>query len=352
MGLEGNLRELALQEVLQLLAHTRKSGVLSVSAPLTGLTARVTFEGGAVVDGDLVGDDQFTESHRDDKARQVEGVVLELLTWADGQFAFAPRANDAPRVSTGVRLNTDALLMEGARRVDAWTRLSDRIPNARAVPEFVESDGQAPPLNLQPHHWAVLTGVDGQRDLLALSATLGRDLLETAETVYGLIETGLLKLSETARFTRSRATPLSVPVISLEHQSLDLWIPAETESDLDGPRDDEIFDPILVGVLTPDGLPRFRTPAASPVLTEGVATSLATHSTTAASIATSFTVAADAAIRHREAGDTAARRGDFAAALHNWNVALETGASGTHVDHVREAITLVTRLSELLDVQS
>jgi Domain of unknown function (DUF4388) len=325
MGLEGNLRELALQEVLQLLAHTRKTGDLCINAPLAGLTACISFDNGAVVNASIEGlppeDPAVFMNGKPDLAVVVENAVLELLSWQDGTFRFVPLADRRDRAATGVRLNTDVLLMEGARRVDVWSRLADRIPHARVVPTFVEMESrQLPLLNLLPQQWEVLTGVDGQRDILALSRTLGRDLLEIAEIVYGLVETGLLRVGDTARVARTFATPPSSSWPLPGDGTLDLWVPDEPSrsGQFD---DDEIFDPVRVGVITPDGLPRLRTPKASAVV-------LVAH--------------------QRQLGDAAARRGDFPEALAHWSAVLDADRDGPDAEHAREAMALTVRLSELL----
>lgn len=329
MSLQGNLRELALQEVLQLLAHTRKTGDLCISAPLAGLTACIVFDKGAVVDATIEPlppeDLAPFVNGKPDPSRVVENAVLELLGWQDGTFAFVPLLDRKERSVTGVRLNTDVLLMEGARRVDVWSRLADRIPNARVIPGFVEVESRhLPLLNLLPQQWEVLTGVDGQRDLLALSRALGRDLLETAEIVYGLVETGLLRIADSARVARTHATPPSSSSQRDTDAKLDLWVPDQaTMSGAFG--DDEIFDPVRVGVLTPDGLPRLRTPKASSVV-------LVAH--------------------QRQLGDEAARRGDLAEALAHWSAVLDTSRNGPDAEYAREAIALAVRLSELLSVPS
>lgn len=327
MGLEGNLRELALQEVLQLLAHTRKSGDLCINAPLEGLSASIVFDNGAVVNASITGmvaeEPGALANGVADLSHAVESAVLELLGLQDGTFKFLPLADRKDRVSTGVRLNADALLMEGARRVDVWSRLADRLPHARVVPTFVEVEARhLPLLNLLPQQWEVLTGVDGQRDILALSRTLGRDLLETAEIVYELLETGLLRLSDSTRVVRAHATPPSSPR-QQQAVEVDLWVPQQGDSDTGEYAVDEIFDPIRVGVITPDGLPRSRTPVATSAI-------LVAH--------------------ERQLGDEAARRGDLAEALAHWSAVVDANRDGPDAEHAREAMALATRLSELLSV--
>lgn len=342
MSLEGNLRDLALAEVCQLLAHTRKSGELRLVAPLAGLRATISFDGGAIVDATITGSHSTALPEPDSTtAPHVESTTLEVLTWNEGTFRFVPVDAGQKMPQTGVRLNTELILMEGARRAGQWTQLSDRLPNARAIPAFAEVEPrQLPLLNLTPQQWEVLTGVDGQRDLPALARSLGRDLLEVAEIVHGLIGTGLLRLVDSARALRTQATPPSSAAEESD-TDIDLWVPSENElllaqySDALG---DDIFDPVRVGVITPEGLPRLRTPVIA-------------HKPQTIRNPSDATVAnSSSSVGARELGDAAARRGDLAAAMVYWNTTLERDESAADTAHAREAIVLVSRLQKMLHV--
>ncbi|MEO7996854.1 MAG: hypothetical protein ABI852_05385, partial [Gemmatimonadaceae bacterium] len=222
------------------------------------------------------------------------------------------------------------------RRGGEWARLSDRLPNARAIPAFAEVEPrQLPLLNLTPQQWEVLTGVDGQRDLPALARSLGRNLLEVAEIVHGLIGTGLLRLVDSARALRTQPTPPS-SAVQEDETDADLWVPSENElllAQYSEALGDDIFDPVRVGVITPEGLPRLRTPAVAQ-----------------RPQALRKPVDADnkPAISARELGDAAARRGDLAAAMAFWNSTLERDECEADAAHAREAIVLAARLHKLL----
>ena len=331
MGLEGNLRDLQLQEVFQLLAHSRKTGNLHILAQLAGWRAIVGFQGGAIVDAliEALGIVPDQAGHAPCTRQQVESAALELLTWKEGTFRFAPSTS---MPDTGVRLNTEVILVEGARRIETWARLSNRISHARVVPAFVNVEStQLPLLYLVPQQWEVLTRVDGQLDLVQLAEVLNRDLLDVAETVHGLIETGLLTILDGARATRARATPPSLPAVENSVTApVDMWIPARGDgpsglllTDPDGY--DAVFDPVRVGVITHEGLP-----------------SLDSREVT--------WPAAD--VNHRKLGDAAALRGDFMEALSQWSACLSTPVHSAESDHAHEAIALVARLQAMLQPAS
>lgn len=400
MSLEGNLRDLALEEVLQLLAHGRKSGELRISAQLAGLSATVVFARGAIVDAFIASAASAAATGGGARiTSQVESTALELITWREGTFVFVPSLA-GEHAETGVRLATEMLLVEGARRMEGWARLADRIPHARAVPAFVSVEPrQRPLLQLVPQQWEVLTRVDGQRDLPALAEALGRDLLDVAEIVHGLIGTGLLRLAESARAMRTNATPPSAaimdalpasvaqpcmpgadtvrnaaPVVTSTpaqtatsspastnptatplHESGDFWVPADAGLLVHGEQHaddsyDAIFDPVRVGVITPDGLPRLRTPMHQPAIHPGAPRPA--HARGTVTLVNSDHTGNDAARNPRRAGDDAARRGDFAEALSQWSAYLKLNENGADADHVREAIAVAARLHALLSTSA
>jgi hypothetical protein len=332
MSLEGNLRDLELQEVFQLLAHGRKSGQLRINAQLAGLAAVVCFEGGATIDA-LIGATpmDFGALSATTRSRaQVEGAALELLTWRDGAFQFVP-ATAGSATSGSVRLSTEMLLVEGARRIEGW-----------AVPAFVTVEPtHLPLLHLVPQQWEVLTQVDGQRDLPALAEALNRDLLDVAEIVHGLMESGLLMVVDTARKVRAQKTPPSAVAAITNVVSDDLWVPTHPDSQPLGAAGeddgyDAIFDPIRIGVLTPEGLPRLRTPLRTPRQRTPIHNvPIATRSATSTQL--------------RHAGDAAARRGEFSEAIVQWSACMKHNEAGPDVEHAREAVALTLRLKEMLN---
>ena len=106
---------------------------------------------------------------------QIESVVFELMSWREGFFSFEERARDEMPRDTRITVSTESLLMEGARRIDEWSRIADIVPNLDVVPELApvgddRGEDGGPMLDLLPHEWQVLTMIDGERDLRAIAA--------------------------------------------------------------------------------------------------------------------------------------------------------------------------------------
>jgi hypothetical protein len=263
MAIEGPLRELGIHDVFQLLDLSRKTGVLCVSSKLREDEGVVYFDDGSVVHASIrsksvplelvlleagritqsdldhahaAGDDAdagggrgarrtivdslvrvgaITQRELERQMRlQIESVVFELMSWREGFFSFEERARDELPRDTRIAVSTGALLMEGARRIDEWSRIADVVPNLDVVPELAPvgddrgGDG-GPTLDLLPHEWQVLTMIDGDRDLRAIAALLGRDEFETAKIAYGLTTTGVVAIRQAPEPSpaRSLASP-------------------------------------------------------------------------------------------------------------------------------------------------
>ena len=237
MAIEGPLKELSIQDVLQLLQLADKTGVLTVRSDRLNDEAIVHFSKGDIVfavrrrstrrlgqllirAGKLTQRelDRALELQRADPTRrlaeillemgsiteeelerqlrfQMEETIYELMGWDEGYFKFEERTEiAAQRLLSRVRV--DSLLMEGARRIDEWTRLESKVPGAEAVPVLAPvSDREATPLDLRTEEWEVLAEIDGDRDIRRLAADLGRSAFDVAKIIYGLVSTGVVQVS-------------------------------------------------------------------------------------------------------------------------------------------------------------
>ena len=178
MAIEGPLRELGIHDVFQLLDLSRKTGTLTVTSVLRDNQGTVYFDRGAVVFAAirsnphplgelLLRGGKITEADlaraRDAAARaadapqarrasswraarsphkelerqvrfQVEEVVFELMSWREGFFSFEEQeVSDAP-AEADIRISTESLLMEAARRIDEWSRIEGKVPHLGVVP--------------------------------------------------------------------------------------------------------------------------------------------------------------------------------------------------------------------------
>ena len=238
MAIEGPLRELGIHDVFQLLDLSRKTGTLTVTSVLRDNQGVVYFDRGAILhasiksnphrlgelllragkitEGDVtrLREQQRREGNkrklgellvdagalsRKELERQVrfqlEEVVFEMMSWREGHFSFEEGpVLDAP-AEADIRISTESMLMEGARRIDEWSRIEGKVPNVAVIPVFAAVDGDhAGALDLLPREWEVLAQIDGGRDLKAIAAASAMSEFDVAKIIYGLVTTGIVDL--------------------------------------------------------------------------------------------------------------------------------------------------------------
>lgn len=249
MAIEGPLQELGIHDVFQLLDLSRKTGTLTVVSELRDNEGTVLFENGKIVSanirsnphrlGDLlIRSGRLTDAdmaraqaaqQRGDGRRlgeilvtlglvtrkeierqvrlQVEAVVFELMSWREGHFRFEEGIEEGHWRDWTIAFPTESLLMEGARRIDEWSRIADRVPNLDMVPYLTPPDEDHPPLlDLLPTEWQVLAMIDGTNDLRGISTALAMSEFDVARITYGMVSTGVIRLRQPER--TGRQTPV------------------------------------------------------------------------------------------------------------------------------------------------
>ncbi len=251
MAIEGPLRELGIHDVFQLLDLSRKTGALRVTSELRHNEGKIYFDSGVVVSAEirsnphplgalLLRTGKITEADleraRDMQQRQgdrrrlgeilvalgvitqreverqvrfqIEEVVFEVMSWNEGYFSFAEETESKVPTELTVRIPVEALLMEGARRIDEWSRIESRIPHVGVVPSLAPPpEGGGGELDLLPPEWEVLALIDGERSVRGLATELGRSDFDVAKTLFGLESAGVIVLVDPGTAKRGRGGP-------------------------------------------------------------------------------------------------------------------------------------------------
>src|SRR2546422_767533 len=182
MAIEGPLRELGIHDVFQLLDLSRKTGVLRVTSELRHNAGTIYFQDGTIIFAEiksnphplgalLLRTGKITEADleraRDMQTRQndprrlgqilvamgvlspreverqvrfqIEEVVFEVMSWREGFFSFSEEPVSGVPAETTVSISTGALLMEGARRIDEWSRIEKHVPHLGVVPQLARA---------------------------------------------------------------------------------------------------------------------------------------------------------------------------------------------------------------------
>jgi tetratricopeptide (TPR) repeat protein len=377
MPIEGPLRELGIHDVFQLLDLSRKTGALRVTSDLRDDEGVVLFDGGRVIhasvrshptsierilrqagkvsDEDLaaaatletlpgeglgerlVRSGAITQRELERQLRlAIESVVFELLSWQEGFFSFEERAVADVPLDARIRISTESLLMEGARRIDEWSRIADKVPSLSVVPMLAPvDDDRASVLDLLPHEWEVLMMIDTARDLRGIAAALGRSEFEIAKIAYGLVSTGVVELAQGPTGRPSGEASLGAePMLERARSALD---GRRAEEALTSARNALKCDPastearlLAARALNrlaryPDAVDELRRAVQSDPLTPAV---------------------------HLDLGFAAVRVGDYATAHASWEHYLRLAPNAPDAPRARAALETSTRLMHLCEAHA
>jgi hypothetical protein len=376
MAIEGPLRELGIHDVFQLLDLSRKTGALTVTSALRDNQGTVYFDRGTVVfaairsnphplgelllragkitDGDLdqarelqrrnpdgrrlgeilVESGAITRKELERQVRfQVEEVVFELMSWREGFFSFEEReVTDAP-MEANIRISTEALLMEGARRIDEWSRIEDKVPHLGVVPALAAAgEEHTGLLDLLPKEWEVLAEIDGAKDLRAIAAMLALSEFDVARIAYGLVSTGIIELQNGRTPVGSRSiTPVDgVAPIDLARAALK-----------SGNAEEALVSAQLALTVDPDS-------ADVRLVLARALMRLGRHGEALDELRRAMSADALNPELHRDLGFCAAWRGDYLEAAGSWERYLKLAPSAPDAPRIRGAVESLTRLRSLL----
>jgi hypothetical protein len=232
MGLQGSVKEFSVSDIIQLIYYQRKTGKLTVRT--RNRMWVLGFEKGMLVQASAeetgaprLGEILVRQGYLDKEALaaalreqekkprhlgevleelgqvrqgdigralsfQIQETALHLFFRDDGEYTFerVPVYYDE-RYTTPI--NTEFLLMEGARRVDEWPAVRRVVQGGDAVfapSKDLTEDRKA---QLAPSEMSVVAAVDGKRTVSELVGELGLGLFETCKTLSELAQQGLIE---------------------------------------------------------------------------------------------------------------------------------------------------------------
>jgi len=173
-GFSGSLADMGVVDLVQAFEVGRKTGIIHIRGDKSGT---LFFREGKVIDAEL------------GRARG-EGAFYRMLHNGPGGFEVQFAPVERPALIT---LSTQALLLEGARRLDEWSHILERLPAAQTVFELdprrlVERLAEIPD-EVNP----LLKLFNGKRNLFALVEECDFDDLESLKIISKLFFEGLIR---------------------------------------------------------------------------------------------------------------------------------------------------------------
>ena len=167
--------------------------------------------GEILVDKDYITREQL---HRQIRV-QIEEAVYFLFTWSQGTFSFEADVRPDEQDFL-VSINPDALLLEGARRVDEWSLIEKKVPSFDIVFDVDRRRLDESDVTLTPEQELLVSLVDGRRDVTALVDESGLGEFDVGKALYGLATAGFLhRIGQT-----KRTDPVGSDTRVTEHRNL------------------------------------------------------------------------------------------------------------------------------------
>lgn len=142
--------------------------------------------GELVVELGLVGQSEVFRALR----KQVDEVVLGMLTLADGTFFFLEGFDDTALTSHQV-VNASAALMDAVQRVDEIKYFRERVPSGAHIPRRSQGSIGPVPAELETTYWAI----NGVASIAELGRMTGRGEFALTKDVFTLLRHGMIYLA-------------------------------------------------------------------------------------------------------------------------------------------------------------
>lgn len=253
MALKGNLRDVGLNQLLNLIHLAHKTGALTVTSGNGAGAAHLYFREGRLIHASLDGQEaRLTDvlvkvgKITPDQARIVrtrskvdtdkelglliiqsgllnqndivQGIrsylldtVYQLLTWANGAFRFDPNQLP-PEERITVPINLDNLIIEGGRRVQEWERLRSELPTLDVPLRFSERpDANLRNINLSVDQWKVVSFINSRNTIRQIASFLKMDEFQIRRIVHGLHSAGLVDVARATSAALPAAPPPAPP---------------------------------------------------------------------------------------------------------------------------------------------
>jgi tetratricopeptide (TPR) repeat protein len=234
MAIKGSLKEASLPDVLQLLTMGGKTGCLSVTNGQS--FGYIYFEDGRIIyssllnrrdrlgdifvrervitrgqledaleaqsqarDGRRIGEILIDDGLLDQDTLeryvklQIREAVLHLFRWNQGTFYFEP-AKHPERENIQVSIDPESLVLEGARRVDEWSQISQKVQSLDDIFSLdPDRSNSLSSLELAPEQERILPYLDGEHSGWDIVDETAMGDFDVGKALFGLISAGLVR---------------------------------------------------------------------------------------------------------------------------------------------------------------
>ena len=181
MALLGTLAEFHVDDILVLLAGTKKTGVLAVEGGRKA--GRLWVDGGHVVGSELTGAGDAAE------------VVFELLRLVEGKFAF--EAGAVP-TTLGAPQDVQTVLAQARTKLAEWRDIERVVPSMASVVALNPDAGDAGPLSIGAEDWRTVAAIGAGGSVAEVGARLSLGEVAACKAVKAVVDAGLARVTPVA----------------------------------------------------------------------------------------------------------------------------------------------------------
>jgi len=233
MAITGNIKELNIVDILQMLSLSQKSGRFKIINTIDNDTAYLYISSGRIVLGYLLSRDikvklleklrgdsgtgQYTDKYKelsigdflrlivkdgscspsyikDILIKEIQLVIYRIFKWNEGTFSFdeSDVEKEFP-VEYLPSVRIENVIMEGSRQIDEWGVINSKIKSLSDIVILDMASEDINEIDLTPREWMIISYINGARSVQDIIDIVG-DEFETAKTIYGLLTAGICKL--------------------------------------------------------------------------------------------------------------------------------------------------------------
>lgn len=194
MALLGTLAEFNVDDILLLLAGTKKTGVLAVEGGRRA--GRIWVDGGHLVGAELA--DQHDAA----------AVVFELLRLGEGKFAYESGAMPA---NLGAPQDVQTVLAAARTKLAEWREIERVVPSMASLVALDPDAGDGGSLSISADEWKSVAAIGAGGTVTEVAARLSLPEFDACRAVKAVVDAGLAKVTPVAD---SDAAPSAAPSTS------------------------------------------------------------------------------------------------------------------------------------------
>ena len=195
--IEGNLAQMSLPDLLQVLELNSKEGVLEVTSE--GDEGIIYIKDGMILNA-AIGD------------IEKEKALYRILSWTKGRFSFRPQTINVPQE---IKNSSGNLMMEGMRMMDEFEKDKDSLPSRTSVIK-PKIDLATLPKNLKPVIFEIICHIENYSMVGDIVDHCSHPDLDVYQSMSSLIEKGVLEVVEGAAVEGEKFSGLIAPVKALK----------------------------------------------------------------------------------------------------------------------------------------